>query len=312
MTPILILEAFGHLSATDQIESERERERREWIDPSKGAVQTGILHRIFEARAELMGWATYDNPPLHPPLWNMFEAGLTDSEDDPSLIGWVHVGLANPIDLMKAMPEFRTAPRLPEQELRDLRETLPAGDRGGWATIPMPPGYNEATVELCVALTPLVQCLDDALRRIGAVEVSGFQLTCYGAHYRPRGQSSARHRFSGDDWFDVPSQSGADALIAFDRGFLGGHTEAELAASLRRTVFEFGSPVAVTERHKAKGASATPWPNIILEPSGLGVPVSMPEWTASAAAWALTGVINEARDFAPDVENFAVRITRVQ
>ena len=145
MTPILILKAFGHLPSTDLIESERERERREWVDPPTGAVKVGILHRAFEARAEVMGWAaTSRSITLPRPLWNMFEAGLVDSEDDPSLIGWVYVGMANSIDLSKQPP----APQ--------------PGTGAGWAAIQMPPGYAESTVALPVALPQFVQCLDDA------------------------------------------------------------------------------------------------------------------------------------------------------
>ena len=214
MTPILILKAFGHLPATDLIESERERERREWIDPPTGAVEVGILHRAFEARAEVMGWATYDMPPPHPPLWNMFEAGLVDSEDDPSLIGWVYVGLANPIDLSKMTPEM-----------------VEPGTGAGWASIRMPAGYNESTVALPVALPPFVQCLDDAMRRIGATDVSGYQLTCHHGNHPAQptepGASGLR------DCMVLCSRTGCDAtvdaLVAFDRGFLGDHPTSELS-----------------------------------------------------------------------------------
>ena len=47
MTPILILKAFGHLPATDLIESERERERRKWVDPPRGVEEVGTLLRAF-------------------------------------------------------------------------------------------------------------------------------------------------------------------------------------------------------------------------------------------------------------------------
>ena len=46
-------------------------------------------------------------------------------------------------------------------------------------------------------------------------------------------------------------------------------------------------------------------------PSGFGVSVTMPEWTASAAAWVLAIVIDAARTSAPGVSNFAVRVVRV-
>ena len=165
------------------------------------------------------------------------------------------------------------------------------------------------------ALPPLAQCFEDALRSIGAVEVPGFQVTCYGAHLRPSGRSSVGHLVSGASWFDSPLLSGADALIAFDSGFLGGHTEAELVASLRRRnngSFEFGPPVAVPEQHKVRVPVVTRWPDTPLEPSALGVSATMPEWTASAAGWVLASVNGAVRTIAPDVEDFAVRITLVR
>ena len=299
MTPILILEAFGQLPSTDLIVSEREREQREREDPPTGVVEVGLLHNIFDARAELMGWSSTLLPRPHLSLlWDMYEAGLTGNGADASLIGWVYVGLANPIDLSRVTPEM-----------------VQPGTGAGWASIRMPSGYNEATVGLPMVLPPLVQCFDDALRRIGAVEVSGFQVTCYGAHLGPSGRSSVGHLVSRAGWFDIPPPVGADALIAFDSGFLGGHTEAELVASIQRRhtgAFEFGPPVAVPEQHFIRVPASTPRPDISLEPSGLGVPVALPQWTASAAGWVLANTINTARDFAPDVETLAVRITRVQ
>ena len=46
--------------------------------------------------------------------------------------------------------------------------------------------------------------------------------------------------------------------------------------------------------------------------SGIGVSVTLPEWTANFAGWVLAKIVNAARDFAPDVRNFAVRITQVR
>ena len=299
MTPILILEAFGHLPSTDLIESERERERRERMDPPKGAVKVGILHHAFESRTELMGWsATSPRTPLPPPLWNMFEAGLTDNTEDASLIGWVYVGLANPIDLSKALPGL-----------------VQSGTTGaGWAAVRMPPGYADSTVALPVAIVPLVQCLDDALRRIGATEVYGFQVTCYGANLRTGGRYRG-HLVSGASWFDVLSpEEAANALISFDKGFLGDSPVNELMRGLsHRSGFPFGFHLApdAPEQLKVRKPGSTPSPDVPFEPSSVGVSVKMPEWTASAAGWALAAVTDAAHAIAPDVEDFAVRITRV-
>lgn len=317
MTPILILKAFGHLPSVGLIEAERQREKRELTEPPKSSVKVGILHHAFEARAEFMGWAATSSKAAAPqPLWNMFEAGLVDSDEDPSLIGWVYVGLANPIDLLRALPEIRTTPKVTLQEGRELPENLPEGARGGWATIQMPPGYDESTVAIPVALPPFVQCLDDALRRIGATEVSGYQLTCHRANLQP-GQGNRGHLIYGISWFNVPAPDAlaVDALVAFDRGFLGGHSASELVSRIGRRgnePFEFSLAPDMPELRRIKTSGSAPSPHITFDPSKIGLSVRLPEWSASAAGWALATVIDAAHAIAPDVENFIVRITRVQ
>ena len=298
MTPILILKAFGHLPSTDLIESERERERRKWVDPPRGAAEIGILHRAVEARAELMGWSTYDKSPPHPPLWNMFEAGLFDGEDDPSLVGWAYVGMANPINLSRQ-------PLVPRP-----------GTGVGWAAIQMPPGYDESTTALPVALPPLVQCLDDALRRIGATDVSGHQLTCHHGNLRPS-QRSRGHLVSGISWFDVPAPDAmaVDALVAFDRGFLGDHSTSELVSRVERRDngrFEFDLAPDLSDDHRVRVPGSSIMQSVAFEPSEIGLSVRMPEWSATAVGWVLATVVDAAHGIAPDVENFALRITRVR
>ena len=89
MTPILILEASVEPpSGSNLVDRERKRERREREDPPTGAVEAGLLHRAFEACAELMTWSS---PTLSrtglPLLWDMYEAGLTGDGADAFLIG---------------------------------------------------------------------------------------------------------------------------------------------------------------------------------------------------------------------------------
>ena len=232
----------------------------------------------------------------------MYEAGLTADGTDPSLIGWVYVGLANPTDL-NAVDDVVIPEGVPDRT-----------GYTGWATIRMPPQYGEATVGLSSALPPLVQCFDDALRRTGATEVSGFQVTCYGAHL---GSSSGfpGHLTSGLSWFDASEQAGSNALVTFDRGFLGGHSAVELASNVRRRntgVFEFGDLLSVSERHRVRVPADTPRPDIPLEPLGVGVSVVLPEWTASAVGWTLATLVDVARVMAPETENFAVRLARME
>ena len=297
MRPIVIVEAFGEFPSTDLINSERERERRGWEHPPTGVVDVGLLHRSFEARAELMGWsATSRRAPLSPPLWNMFEAGLTDNRNDTSLIGWVYVGLADPIDLSNGL-------------LRNARPGITGSDR---AAVQSPQGHMGFTAGLPVVLVPLIQCLDDALRRIGVTAVSGFQLICYGANLQPGGRCRS-HLISGASWFDVRSpEEPANALVALDEGIISGPQATELMRKLRYRndfPFRFDLVSEVPDLYQVRTPGSVPKANVSFEPSKIGISVKMPEWTASAAGWVLATVVDSTRAVVPGVENFALRIT---
>ena len=281
MPSVLFVEAFGQLApGTNLIDSDEED-----------------LYSVFNARAELMGWSTLPSnrhPHRRSSLWNMNDAELT-AGTGASRIGWVQVGLAYD----------------------------PTGDFVESGS-PPPPGYvgyayaplskrRLSEVEAAITLPALIQCFDDALRRFGIIELSAFQVT---AHFLdPRTRSYAGDLVSGLNWFNTTPQEKADALIAFDQGLLGGHTEAELVARLRRGntgLFEFGPVVAVPDdRSIKKSFFGAPDRPISPAHSGLGVSVTLPEWTASAVGWALAIVIDTARAGAPNLRDFAVRMTRV-
>lgn len=303
MTPTVILEAYGRLPSSNMIEAERERERREREEgPRTGKMVVGLLHVTFDALSELMNWSSTSPSPSRNSLWNMYEAGLTGHGADTAMIGWLYVGLANPTNL-GATGNSAILETVPER----------AGS-AGWAMIAKPPHYDEATVQLSTALPPLVQCFDDALHRIGAVEVSGFQVTCYEDRGKHRDRP-ASHLVPGATWFNIPGLVEVDALISFDQGFLGDHPPAELVDNIRRRytgAFSFGQVVSISEQHKVRVPSNTPLPDIPIDPSDLGVSVSLPEWTPSAVGWTLATVVNAARGIAPDAENFSVRIARVE
>ncbi len=181
--------------------------------------------------------------------------------------------------------------------------------RSGWAALP---GNWQRVVDPTMVLPALLQCFDDALSRFGDMELSSIQVTaCF---HQPGTKSCDGDLISALNWFNTTRKTKTEALIAFDQEFLGDDTKDELVARLQRTntgKFEFGPVVPMPEQHSIKMSVETPL--ISLEPadSGLGVLVKLPEWTASAVAWALAIVIDGAFTCKPDVREFAVRLTRV-
>ena len=274
MVSTLFLEAFGQLSpGAGLIDSEEED-----------------LYSVFLARAELMGWTTTSAG--RQLLWGMNEAGLTTGSD-ASRIGFVQVGLGvGDLERIEVPPS-------------------PGPGNVGYAYAPL--WVRRRSAEPAMVLPALVQCFDDALRRFGDVELSGLQVTAYGLD--PSTRSPARNLVSALNWFNLTPEGRADALIAFDQELLGGHTEAELVASLRRRntgSFEFGPVAAVPEQQAIQTSLDERIHSFSPAHSGLGVSVALPEWTASAVGWVLATVIDRARASAPDVRNFAVRVTRVR
>ena len=277
MCSLLFVEAFGQLIRDESLEGVVSDEED--------------LYSVFRARAQLMGWST-TKARRRPLLWQINEAELTAGIDE-SRVGWVQVGLEVGDVEPTSVP---SAPVLPVL---------------GYRYAPL--GVHRSSVEPALILAALVQCFDDALRRFGVVELYGFQVAASGLE--SSAQSCLNDLVGTLNWFNTTLKGQADAVIAFDQEFLGGHTEAELFARLPRRnkgSFEFGPVVAVPEQYSVKAGVETPICSISPAQSGLGLSVSLPEWTASAAGWVLAMVIDAARDIAPDVSNFAVRITRVR
>ena len=274
MSSLLFVEAFGQLRRAVNSEGIVSEDEED-------------LYSVFRARSELMGWSA--NSAGRPPLWDITEAELTTGID-AYRIGDVQVGL----------------------NVGDLEPTRePSAPVLGYRYAPL--GVRQRAIEPSVALPALIQCFDDSLRRFGVVELSGLQVTAN--FLEPRTQSYIGDLVSQLNWFNTTLKGQADALISFDKEFLGGHSEAELVASLQRRntgAFEFGPVVAVPEQHSINVGVEAPFRFISPAHSGLGVSVSLPEWTASAAGWVLAMVMDAARGSAPDVRNFAVRVTRVR
>ena len=281
MSSVLFVEAFGQLFQGADLE---------------GIVSedAGDLYSVFDARAESMCWSTaFSTRPARrrPLLWHMNEAELTAGIDD-SRIGYVQVGL----DI---------------GDVERTRAPVPSPSVTGFHYAAL--GIRRRSVEPAVVLPALVQCFDDALRRFGDVELSALQVSAHSLD--PWTNSYPCALISTLNWFNTIPKRRANALIAFDQELLAGQTEEELVASLRRKntgSFEFGPVVAVHGQYLVRASADVPHVYFITPAhSGLGVSVTMPEWTPSAIAWVIAMVIDTARASAPDVNSLAVRVTRV-
>ena len=180
------------------------------------------LYSVFRERAELMRWATTSND--RPLLWSMEEAEIT-ADTDLHRIGWVQVGL----------------------DVRNFEPARPPlGPVQGWAYAPLT--VHRSAIEPALVLPALVQCLDDALRRFGVVELSGFQVTASSKDADT--QSCLGYLVSVLNWFNTNMKAGVEAIVAFDRDLLDGDKVSELVAILQRRnthPFEFSTFTPVSE-----------------------------------------------------------------
>lgn len=175
--------------------------------------------------------------------------------------------------------------------------------RIGWAQVGL-----EAGVDATAALPPLLQCLDDALRRFGNVELTALQVTASEA--QPGTESAAWDLVAANNWFNV-LHAKAEAVIALDDTLFHRRSESEFIASLQRLntgFFEFGSPVEVSQELQVEVAPE--WLRARLSPAKRGISVALPEWSVSAAAWALAITVATARADNAASPRFAARITR--
>lgn len=151
--------------------------------------------------------------------------------------------------------------------------------RIGWVQVGL-----DAGVEPVAALPAFVQCFDDALRRFGVVELTGLQVT--GSEL----SSSGSCWNPGLNWFNVVPNARSGALIVIDDASLTDRTAEELVARLEwqnTGPFAFGRQVGLPDRHSGERPD-----EFVPAPGRLGVSVTLPEWTAAAAAWALAIVID--------------------
>ena len=90
--------------------------------------------------------------------------------------------------------------------------------------------YLESTQALSLIVIPMLQCMGDALQRIGSTDISGFQLTCHRSHPLSIGRRIG-YIVSGASWFNAPVPTTNEAVIAFNSGFIGDLATKEIGSS---------------------------------------------------------------------------------
>lgn len=235
------------------------------------------LYSVFNARAELMGWSTTGNDRPRTTLWGMNDAGLTAGSE--------------------ANAETDAIPFLARRMNDPGLTSGSEASRLGWVQVGL-----DAGVDAVVALPPLVQCFHDALRRFGVVELSALQVTGCDLTSRGAGGSDLQ---SALNWFSVIPNARAGALIVIEDESLA-QTADELVVRLEwlnTGPFAFGRQAGLPDRH----SGAAPG-DVVASPGRLGVSVTLPEWTAAAAAWALATVIAETGTSGSDRRTLTARV----
>ncbi|MCY3921800.1 MAG: hypothetical protein OXG27_05320 [Chloroflexi bacterium] len=281
----LIVAAYGQLqSAPNLLDSSAEED----------------LYSVFLARSELMRWSNlYESraPELAQPLWSMEEATLNSDPHDPE-IGRAQVGLnvGPAIDATEAA----SPPTRSDEAIATL---VPAG----YVYAPHPLERDPST-DPVVAIPPLVQCLDDALRRFGDIDASALQVSA--TNMTPERRSQLSPLAGVLNWFNVlaaPVGVGAVVTIAAD-----GWDERAAAPvfsfiqQIHSGPFEIGPLVAGPD-----GQAAQPkWRGVYWQRVGGGVAVSMPEWSPAAAGWLIATLFDAVRSHHLATRHLSVRVTR--
>ena len=184
----------------------------------------------------------------------------------------------------------------------DAKLTAPDSDSSllGWA-------YVETSAALPTILPPLVQCLDDALRRIGRSQIPGFQATVYGADLQPK--QATWDLLTTADWF-LPSPNindDVEALASLDQNMSPTSDVLNRLRGRNTIPFTFNA-VGLSGPHVHRPA-ASPFPHIDFIPSYTSISVRMPEWTPSATGWTLATVVEVADEIVHEAPHFAIRVT---
>ena len=286
MHPTLFVDAFGHLiPIPDRVVAEPEIE-----------IETkDLLWSTFLDRSVHMRWATEGSAGTSR-VWDVQEAELT-YHLEPSRIGFAQVGL----EVKSATPDLAN--------VKNLNKPPPGFDlsQGGWAPAPAPMLDDaEPPTEPSVAISPLIQCLDDSLRWYGETEVDAYQVTGYDLP-----PSQTKHPLSSVlSWFRVPIAADVTpAIITLASSQGGDPLVSEVFDLIRRTGYVFFTigPLVDAPDEVAAGLD---WKWLQLTRGEVGIAVSLPEWSTAAVGWMIGTVFHAALSLEPAPHALSVRVTR--
>ncbi len=292
MNPTLLVDAFGRLDPIPERVAPDPDYRPDPENPLDG-----YLWSAFRSRSEHMRWSTREG--TDPPgLWYVHEAELT-YHLEPSRIGFAQVG----IDVNPATPDYERMRELEPPPDFDPSTVDPS--QGHWAAIPTLDDAGPPT-DPAIAISPLIQCLDDAIRWFGAAEISAYQVTGYDLQPRPIDHVLG----SVLAWFSVPLPSEiTPATITMAPSHRADVLVAEVLDGIQGTghhFFEFG-PLVNAPKEYVAGLDRG-WLGMKQGPSGIAV--SLPEWSTAAVGWVIARVFDAALSMDSAPHELSVRVTR--
>lgn len=194
------------------------------------------------------------------------------------------------------------------QGLWDMNEAEltadPSSTRLGWAQV----GVSAEAPDPVLALPALAQCLMEALSRFGALSLTGFQVAIKDLS-APSSTVSDFHA-NPRNWFNLVSASGPRTYMAFDQDLIGDRVEELLDYLPDSHPMAFGPVIEIPEAFRIQVPAETPFVKV-REFHPMGWSVTLPEWQASTAGWAIAHALIVARALYDAPRQCVVRITRV-
>ena len=293
MYPTLFVDAFGRLDPIPERVAPDPEYRPDPENPLDGYLWAAFLNRSVQMRWSTEGSAGTSR------VWDVEEAELTFHLGS-SRIGFAQVGL----EVKGATPDIarmRTLEPPPDVGLSDVERS-----EGFWASVatlddaapPTPPG---------VAISPLIQCLDDSLRWFGEAQITAYQVT---GRNLPSGQSS--HCLSSElGWFCVPvpgERTSAVVTLASPQG--GDPLVTDVFERIRwygQGFFTIGPLVDSSEEI----AAGLDWRWLGLTRGQIAIAVTLPEWSTAAVGWLIARVFDAALSLDSSPQDLSVRVTRI-